>query len=263
MDVEKAAPQSEEGTTNGSQSKGLRVKSPASRVKSSGVSSINDSCGKKTEEKQCYVGLVKRNLRVKSPAKKSPSTKGKDAAASQKHNMATKSKVAEVVKEKNPAQSRHNMVLRQKSPTKRWCGQSHSQGEAQVHLKSPSKGGVVQSEGEVNLNGTTEAAVGQNQGQVNLNGPTEAAMGQNHGQVNLNGLAEDVVGQSQGQVNLKNSKEVVVGQSNLRRSVRKVVVGQNQTAEPEGQQTVINNTTNEGCGEGEETKTDKVKRPSR
>ncbi|KAJ1436409.1 hypothetical protein SESBI_04443 [Sesbania bispinosa] len=238
MDVE-----FEEGTTSGSQSKGFRVKSPARRVKSSGVSSINDSCGKKTEEKQCDVGLVKRNLRVKSPAKKSPSTKrlfnpitedneknhseGKDAAASQKHNMATKSKVAEVVKEKNPAQSRHNMVLRQKSPTKRWCGQSHSQGEAQVHLKSPSKGGVVQSEGEVNLNGTTEAAVGHNQGQVNLNGPTEAVVGQNHGQVNLNGLAEDVLGQSQGQVNLKNSKEVVVGQSNLRRSVRKAVVGKN------------------------------------
>ncbi|KAJ1441296.1 hypothetical protein SESBI_01435 [Sesbania bispinosa] len=110
------------GTASGSQRKGLRVKSPARRVESSGVSSINDSVGKQIE--------------------------GKDAAASQNHNMATKSKVAEVVKEKSPAQSRHNM-------------------------------------GKVNLKSSTEAVVGQGQGQVNLKSPTEAGVGQSQGQGHL------------------------------------------------------------------------------
>ncbi|KAJ1398294.1 hypothetical protein SESBI_31134 [Sesbania bispinosa] len=81
MDVEKAAPQSTEGTSSGSQRKGLRVKSPTRRVKSSGVSSINDSVGKQIEEKQCDVGLVKRTLRVKSPTKKSPAKKSSTEAA--------------------------------------------------------------------------------------------------------------------------------------------------------------------------------------
>ncbi|KAJ1405062.1 SLC13 family permease [Sesbania bispinosa] len=86
--------------------------------------------------------------------------------------MATKSKVAEVVKEKSPAQSRHNMVLRQKSPTKGGVGQ----GEAQVHLKSPTKASVVQSERQVNLNSSTEAAVGQSHLKMSVR---KADVGQN------------------------------------------------------------------------------------
>ncbi|KAJ1391688.1 espin [Sesbania bispinosa] len=93
------------------------------------------------------------------------SSRRKDAAASQNHNMATKSKVAEGLRKRVQPKVGTTWFLDKRAQQKVGGPKAAmGQGQGQVNLKSPTEAGVGQSQGQGHLRRSVRKAdVGQNQ----------------------------------------------------------------------------------------------------